>query len=212
MKNRIEWRGWINPYVKDEDKEFVAEDEAEKIFAGARFDDGYGESEDESPKDYRIAIPSPNGAVPITIFHNFADYQFWRGDTNFIIDDEIEEILNSTLGVERLTVYSPYIFIIGIGRLFDSADVKVSIQKRFDAMPAVKGVSNPAELTLDKDTSDKVELLKSQMNTKYWAIVVFPNGEMEPLMTDIEDDYANSMKTFTDAQEVTGAIIFTNPT
>lgn len=213
MKNKIEWSAWVNPYTKDSGKEFVNEQEGEKIFAGSKYRDSYEEKEDEheeNKKDFRLMIPSPIGAIPVTIYHNFTEYQLWRANTNFIIDDDVKEIINTTLGVERFTIYTPYTFIVGFGKLFDSAEVKVVIQRRLNAMPPIKGEINPSELKLDKPTKVKLELLKSQMNTKYWSILVLPNEEMELCMTEDIDEYEVKMKLFSEVQEVTGAIIFTN--
>lgn len=57
------------------------------------------------------------------------NYDCWLGHTNFNITENIKKKLNEVEGVEVLKVCSRYRFFIGVGRMFDFADVRGNIEK-----------------------------------------------------------------------------------
>lgn len=59
-----------------------------------------------------------------------SNFDCWIGHTNFDITKEIKNILDKTEGIELLKVLSRYRFFIGIGQMFDFAEVRKDIEKK----------------------------------------------------------------------------------
>jgi hypothetical protein len=57
-----------------------------------------------------------------------ANFDCWVGHANFNITESISNSLNKVKGVEVLKVCSRYRFFIGVGRMFDFADVRRGIE------------------------------------------------------------------------------------
>lgn len=77
----------------------------------------------------QMMIPIDNKLIEnITLAQNF---DCWMGHTNFNITKEIKDQLNRTEGVEVLKICSRYRFFIGVGRMFDFADVRKNIEDLF---------------------------------------------------------------------------------
>lgn len=76
-------------------------------------------------------LVTPFGAVPANFMRSVSeDFNFWVGNTNFNIDNNIVDILEGTDGVESLDVFTRYRFRISVGVLFKPADVFASIQTK----------------------------------------------------------------------------------
>lgn len=58
-----------------------------------------------------------------------SNFDCWIGHTNFDITPRIKETLNKIDGVEILKICSRYRFFVGIGQMFDFADVRKNIEK-----------------------------------------------------------------------------------
>lgn len=56
-------------------------------------------------------------------------FDCWIGHTNFDITNNIKSILDTVPGVEILKILSRYRFFVGIGHMFDFADVRKDIDK-----------------------------------------------------------------------------------
>lgn len=77
----------------------------------------------------QIMIPVDNKLIEnITLAQSF---DCWMGHTNFNITKEIKDKLNRTEGIEVLKICSRYRFFIGVGRMFDFADVRKTIEDLF---------------------------------------------------------------------------------
>lgn len=57
------------------------------------------------------------------------NYDCWLGHANFNITRGVKKQLNEVEGVEVLRICSRYRFFIGIGRMFEFADVRNNIEK-----------------------------------------------------------------------------------
>jgi len=79
--------------------------------------------EDNSPAMMSI---DDNLAREISLATNF---DCWIGHTNFNITLDIKNILDTIEGVELLKVFSRYRFLVGVGRMFDFADVRKRIEE-----------------------------------------------------------------------------------
>ena len=58
-----------------------------------------------------------------------SNYDCWIGHCNFDITEEIKNMLDETPGVEVLKIISRYRFFIGVGKMFEFADVRHYINK-----------------------------------------------------------------------------------
>tara|TARA_R100000008_G_C3547637_1_gene148484 strand:+ start:106 stop:552 length:447 start_codon:yes stop_codon:yes gene_type:complete len=55
-------------------------------------------------------------------------FDCWIGHTNFNVTEKVKNELDSIDGVEMLKVFSRYRFLIGVGRMFNFADVRKNIE------------------------------------------------------------------------------------
>lgn len=59
-----------------------------------------------------------------------SSFDCWVGHTNFGLTKSVIEILNKVEGIEILKVNTRYRFFIGVGKMFDSKDVKRNVEER----------------------------------------------------------------------------------
>lgn len=90
-------------------------------------EDDYTDDEDKS--DFKILTPF----LPLTNqlmedISTLSSFDCWIGHTNFDITPHIKNILDSIPGIEFLKIYSRYRFFIGIGKMFDFAEVRKLIE------------------------------------------------------------------------------------
>jgi len=71
-------------------------------------------------------MSTPMGLVPAPV-PDIASFNFWVGHTNFIITNSIAKILDTTVGIEALDLFSPYRFRIAIGKAFNEESIKKNI-------------------------------------------------------------------------------------
>lgn len=94
-------------------------------------EDEHEEEDDQVSQTYG-AMPAPM-MIPmsqqlIEDISMLANYDCWVGHTNFDITNRIKETLNLIDGVEILKICSRYRFFIGIGQMFNFAEVRKSIE------------------------------------------------------------------------------------
>ena len=63
----------------------------------------------------------------IAIANNF---DCWVAHTNFNLTEQIKNELDSVDGIEMLKVFSRYRFLVGVGRMFNFADVRKNIETK----------------------------------------------------------------------------------
>mgnify|MGYP003647775280 CR=1 FL=1 len=128
-------------------------------------------------------------------------FDCWLGYTDFDITHEVQEIIEQTPGVEVLMVLTRYRFFIGIGKLFSFRDVRVNIEKQACSSPAYHD---------HEPTSDAIYLLKEDLSShKYWAIFVFPNGELNCISSDSDNDklFKETLLLYKNAKLITGGVL-----
>jgi hypothetical protein len=57
-----------------------------------------------------------------------SNFDCWMGHTNFNITPKLKDVLDTVDGVEVLKICSRYRFFIGVGKMFDFANVRKSIE------------------------------------------------------------------------------------
>jgi hypothetical protein len=131
----IVWQKWTDPFLDGDITHSTPED---FIQQPEYIDDINDEDEDDSnisdlepdpnqKKEMKVVL-TPLGIIPYdettSIGHAF---NLWIGHTNFDLSTKVSNIIEKTNGVETLDVFTRYRFRIGIGQLFNSADVMSSI-------------------------------------------------------------------------------------
>jgi hypothetical protein len=88
------------------------------------FDDD--EEDEELKNKSMVMMPmTENILQELSIVSNF---DCWLAHTNFDVTNGIKEKLNHIPGVEVLKIFSRYRFFVGIGKLFDFAEVRQNIE------------------------------------------------------------------------------------
>jgi len=126
---------------------------------------------------------TPYGVVPLDSNLNQLE-DCWVGHTNFTISRTHEAILDKIEGVEIFKPFSRYRFLIGVGKLFNSADVKFRIQKALEVDSRAQYLVD--NFNLDDKTQTKVNALIDKISNKheFWTVWVLPNGSIETACTD----------------------------
>jgi hypothetical protein len=91
------------------------------------YEESYEDTDSSEIKNSSSSIIpiSPKLMEDISMLSN---YDCWMGHTNFDITNEIKDTLDLVDGIEMLKICSRYRFFIGIGRMFDFADVRTIIE------------------------------------------------------------------------------------
>lgn len=95
------------------------------------------EDDENSQVDFMSAIENEEREilvipVPESINQQIAlmsNYDCWIGHANFNITDDVRMKLKTAPGVEISKVYGRYRFFLGIGKMFDFADVRKGIEE-----------------------------------------------------------------------------------
>lgn len=133
-------------------------------------------------------------------------FDCWVGHSNFDITPSVRDALEEIPGVEVLIILTRYRFFIGIGRMFSFRDVRVTIEKEI----LRDGHLDP-ETQIDSTHATKLveEIKQSLVDYDYWAIFVFPNGEVDYVSADTAEDqlYKETLTLYRNAKLITGGLI-----
>jgi hypothetical protein len=190
--NSIIWRRWQDPLYPLVEAYEPEEDEEDYDFKKAIESFG-GDKENKYKQKYDAwggpIMMGPHGIVPL-MESNLPGtlYNFWVGDTNFDLTKNLRSTIARVPGVESLDVFTRYRFRLGVGRAFDQAKVKASVET--SVQPKVKPVAT-ANL-------EKLDAVKKMLQKKFpfWAIVSFPNGKYEYVGGRSEDEVYIKLKRF----------------
>lgn len=91
------------------------------------------EDDDENYDDDKIESKLSLPILPLTNqliedLSTLSSFDCWIGHTNFDITMRVKDILDLMPGIEFLKIYSRYRFLIGVGKMFDFADVRKTIE------------------------------------------------------------------------------------
>ena len=196
LNKKIAWERW------DED---VGEQEIVENFY-----DKHEDIEDEEGVEEALAflerIPSlvttPMGMFQLHDKMNIMNqFDCWMGYTNFDITKSVEETIESTEGVELLSVMTRYRFFLGVGKMFSFSDVRRSIESKL------------CSSTLDQNTKESVDLIKASISSdRYWTIFVSQSGEISYASTNNEEDedYFSKLSHYQKRKTKNGGVIFQN--
>ena len=135
--DEVEWPGAFGTFESDEMDEKI-----ERIESGEVPDDEWNEDEYDlleiNPNSQRHKRPikpmkilaTPLGLIPMTEWTTPSKiFNFWVAHCNFRMTKRLQEILDTTDGVETLDIYTSYRWRIGVGKAFNSQMVKETILK-----------------------------------------------------------------------------------
>ena len=196
LNKKIAWERWDEDVVEQEIVE--------------NFYDKHEDIEDEEGVEEALAflerIPSlvttPMGMFQLHDKMNIMNqFDCWMGYTNFDITKSVEETIESTEGVELLSVMTRYRFFLGVGKMFSFSDVRRSIESKL------------CSSTLDQNTKESVDLIKASISSdRYWTIFVSQSGEISYASTNNEEDedYFSKLSDYQKRKTKNGGVIFQN--
>jgi|688.fasta_scaffold92331_5 hypothetical protein len=136
--NMIIWEKWRDPFGENDD-DINLDNNIENFIDDNSEYNPYDENEKDSQelldknkilaKQIRV-IATPMGVIPVN--DNTASgkiFNFWIGHTNFSITKGVFNVIEQNDGVETLDIFTRYRFRIGIGKAFNSTEVKQNIQE-----------------------------------------------------------------------------------
>ena len=149
-------------------------------------------------------IHTPLGVYPEDSLLKPSDrWDCWIGHTNFDITNNIALKLDSDIdGIEALKILGRYSFFIGIGRLFDIAQVRKDIE-------TLLCVYTEQEVLNDSEMRTTVDLVKEQLESKtYWSLFVSAEGEVEYIVSDkMDKSYLDGLNNLLEMKSLLGGII-----
>lgn len=114
---KVKWRKWKDPLQRLHNK--AKNKQLEDEFGDHSTSEDFGDLDNYTgavmQTDYGF-IPINETNLPSTAFN------FWRGDTNFVLQAKHKFVLDTLLGIEALDIHTPYRFRIAIGTMFDEQD------------------------------------------------------------------------------------------
>lgn len=160
------------------------------------------------PSEMFIAPPrvvhTPLGVYPEDSLLKPSDrWDCWIGHTNFDITNNVAAKLDSEIhGVEALKILGRYSFFIGVGKLFDIAQVRKDIE-------TLLCVYTEKEILNDSEMRVTVDLVKEQLESKkYWSLFVSADGEVEYIVSDEMDKrYLDGLNNLLEMKSLVGGII-----
>jgi hypothetical protein len=151
----------------------------------------------------------------------------WWVYTNFKLDKRHNNRLKETVGAEVMSVLTSYRLFIGIGKLFNTGDVKIAIEEALilaesDEIDSIQqeepnliefrefmeGVSNNP-LEFNEEIFDVISKMQDEQYER-WAILVNHDGDISAVTTHQkdDDDYAQLLsEMLTEAEEIDGLCI-----
>ena len=197
----IAWESW-NAKLEDLDNAAINENEP------TYFENEHLQSSELIPSEIFTVPPrvihTPLGVYPEDSLLKPSDrWDCWIGHTNFDITNNIALKLDSDIdGIEALKILGRYSFFIGIGRLFDIAQVRKDIETLFC-------VYTEQEVLNDSEMRTTVDLVKEQLESKtYWSLFVSAEGEVEYIVSDEMDKrYLDGLNNLLEMKSLLGGII-----
>lgn len=153
-------------------------------------DDEYQDSFDKLKSPNIKVVETPWGPINVDSSLNpYKHFEFWLGHTNFKIGAKEFNILNSVDGVESLTIISPYRFLVAKAEMFEWRDVRVNIEEMLCGQHSLTNDLNAIDASLREPLEEMSRNLDKKY--KYWAIYMLPNGEVDWVCAETDEEYAD---------------------
>ena len=140
-------------------------------------------------------------------------FEFWILHTNFDITEEVAETICKSRGVDAFIPLTRYRCRIGFptSKLFVVSELKLEIQKNIIALDEAEESSVNIEALFDEETTGKIESKITELKgrSKYWALYVLPNGNMEALESDLPNNvFSTKLKILEESQKLVGGKVY----
>ena len=200
-RKTIAWESW-NAKLEGLQQESIDENEPTYL------ENEHIQSSELIPTEMFITPPrvihTPLGVYPEDSLLKPSDrWDCWMGHTNFDITNNMDSKLDLEIdGVEALKILGRYSFFIGIGKLFDIAQVRKDIE-------TLLCVYTEQEVLNDSEMRVTVDLVKEQLESKkYWSLFVSAEGEVEYIVSDEMDKrYLDGLNNLLEMKSLVGGII-----
>jgi hypothetical protein len=163
--------------------------------------------EDEQEHDIPMLMQTPLGLYAVNDSMNpYKNYEVRIGDTNFELTNQICNAIERQDGVEVFKKLGRYKFVIGLGKLFDFADVRRAIERDIcDVSDVEFQLSQIQDAVIVQNVS---KILTSLQNKKYF-VYLFPNGNIE-YVENSEEEFNEKAEKFAECLKLSNGIMFTN--
>jgi hypothetical protein len=209
MKNIIAWEKWDADLIEQEIAEQLQIDEDDEELASEAM---------AMMKKIPKLVSTPVGIFQLHDKANpIKQLDCWTGHTNFDITKGIQQKIEGVRGIELLMVLSRYRFFVGVGKLFDFKSVRCKLEKSVCHNPETKKNSIDADVNtevkdadVNTEVKDAIDLIQDIISSdKHWAIYVTPDGEIDYVSTDEEDDekYLATLLVYEESKEQIGGFI-----
>jgi len=210
MKKVIAWEKWDADLIEQEILEQLQVEEDDEELASEAM---------AMMKKIPKLISTPVGIFQLHDKANpIKQLDCWTGHTNFDITKGIQQKIECVRGVELLMVLSRYRFFVGVGKMFDFKNVRRKLEKTVCHNPETKkNSSDDADVNtevkdadVNTEVKDAVDLIQDIISgDKHWAIYVTPDGEIDYVSTDEEDDekYLATLLVYEESKEQIGGFI-----
>lgn len=167
-------------------------------------DDDENEDSEEGYKDEEFYFPlgkpvnTPFGIFPKNDkFNPLRQFECRLGYTNFNISKNVAEIIENTEGVEALVIISRYRFLISVGKLFDFSNIRKELDEKL------------CEETQDEKVNNQIQnkITEISKDSKYWALYMFPNGNMESVSTNNFEEYEEKVKVLKNCEALSHGVL-----
>tara|TARA_R110000851_G_scaffold126032_2_gene257227 strand:+ start:101 stop:730 length:630 start_codon:yes stop_codon:yes gene_type:complete len=200
-RKTIAWESW-NAKLEGLQQELIDENEPTYL------ENEHIQSSELVPTEMFITPPrvihTPLGVYPEDSLLKPSDrWDCWIGHTNFDITNNVASRLDSDVdGIEALKILGRYSFFIGIGKLFDIAQIRKDIEN-------LLCIYTEQEVLNDKDRRVTVDLVKEQLESKkYWSLFVSPEGEVNYVVSDkMDKHYLDGLNNLLEMKSLVGGII-----
>ncbi len=203
QKSEIEWQKFYDPF-EDLDEEMNHDTQLTE-----EYNDSYEDHQsllslqaNQLRKNYPFIL-TPQGPLPLTENNKpSVVWNLWILHTNVELTEDLKNKIKLIPGVELLNVLTRYRVLVSLGKIFDSAKVKVDIEAVIhdhvkDIDISVDEVSSlgPSALSLESfDVAEAIvediRIMKDTLSkqAKYWIICVLPNNSMDVITSDSKND------------------------
>jgi hypothetical protein len=199
MKKVIAWEKWDADLIEQEIAEQLQIDEDDEELASDAM---------SLMKKIPKLVSTPVGIFQLHDKANpIKQLDCWTGHTNFDITKSVQQKIEHTKGVELLMVLSRYRFFVGVGKLFDFKSVRRKLES---AVCQNLTKQKNQDDDMNKEVQDAVDLIRDIISAdKYWAIYVSPDGEIDYVSTNDENDenYLTSLLVYEEAEKKLGGEI-----
>lgn len=145
---------------------------------------------------------TPMGIIPEIKQTIFKTYQMWAANTNFKLTAHEHSIMADILGVESIVVVSPYRFVVGVGKCFNSQSVRMEIERKL-----TKTVSHKVEdikvavFAYNEKLPDEYLNLLKEFSRKdeeysYVGMYIIPNGEVDWYYTNNVEEFESKIEEY----------------